>query len=733
MFPPIGQMNRKLAFPSCSRRFTTALLTTTLLFSAGLIGIFVAEDRTLAALQSCTASPAQDPHQPEGWFLYFADEFNCDEVPAHWSVQGAMSAAAYQPPANGYVQVNSGALQVGVVGQDVSFPYLYLVDDSATTYDIPFTERRIDWIPNSGDYRLALRVRFRIESVDDHRISLYADGHTPSYAGPLYYVGADNNRAMEAWRGIILGVDRGNHIVDLGDHGYIDAYAEWIIVTIDHLESEDRLVLSVDGKPLLTTALSTFKHYPYAATRPDVFYLGSLAYLERATGWIDIDLDWLRVYAPSTTPPAQPGIQQAIAEEASTPNDAPNIYSSQLPPGPFANTPHWFEDFDGDSRAMPSNWRLLLDNDPRNSQTNVDASHAVISNNGDATGVPVWGIYDDLRQFVPPAGRGAARYLDQRSTVEESASARALLADPPTYVDWRPNHGNIRYAWKAKQSAEGYGVEVSNGGHVPYFTGAMFYTLLDTTTAGRGQFIFPTCQEKYFWRLELLPAYAHLGNMETIVTADYINGTAFFYVDNELIGWWPESDCSLNWYLHGENATTPDLLFFGNPAEDKPGRWSEVSVDWFVTFPGLDGPQLVDGWLPPEDEIVLNWNPVAAFENVEYLTATISFSATEAMQWTARLSDQAEWIQVSPMTGTVPALTPPHAERTAVLPPVATTLTVTVTRPITYDILSTVLTLNAETSTGRSVVPVSVQIRSVFTETNQPYQHYLPQIDGILP
>ena len=72
-----------------------------------------------------------------------------------------------------------------------------------------------------------------------------------------------------------------------------------------------------------------------------------------------------------------------------------------------------------------------------------------------------------------------------------------------------------------------------------------------------------------------------------VVTADFVNGTAHLYVDGREVGWWPQSDCSQNTYLQGENATTPDTLFFGNLATAPRGAWSTVSIDWFATFAGL--------------------------------------------------------------------------------------------------------------------------------------------------
>jgi hypothetical protein len=212
--------------------------------------------------------------------------------------------------------------------------------------------------------------------------------------------------------------------------------------------------------------------------------------------------------------------------------------------------------------------------------------------------VPVWAIFDDMLPLeilsLPPDDRESpADYLRRRG-------GSPFIPEPgvgPTAIyprhDWRPDGGNIRFAWRGLQSANGYGVEISNGGHGDggssvYFTGAMFYTLLDTTTPAGGQFIFPSCQEQYFWRLHLLPQYS-VQDTWTTINADYINGTVHLYVDGNKIGWWPESDCSLNWYLKGENATSPEMLFFGNPAtaHNAPGGWSEVHVDWFATFPGL--------------------------------------------------------------------------------------------------------------------------------------------------
>ena len=146
----------------------------------------------------------------------------------------------------------------------------------------------------------------------------------------------------------------------------------------------------------------------------------------------------------------------------------------------------------------------------------------------------------------------------------------------------------MRFAWRARQTANGYGVEISNGGHFPYFTGAIFYLLQDTTSnEGSGQFIYPGCQEQYFWRLHNLPGYEVPHDDWTLLTVDYVNGTVHPYLDGHEIGWWPESDCSLNWYLKGENATSPDVLFFGNPATGEAGSWSEIFVDWFATFEGL--------------------------------------------------------------------------------------------------------------------------------------------------
>lgn len=243
---------------------------------------------------------------------------------------------------------------------------------------------------------------------------------------------------------------------------------------------------------------------------------------------------------------------------------------------------------------MPDYWQLIQNPDPANTWTEVEDSRAALRNNGFATGVPVWAIFDDMLPVdilsEPEAGRETPDEYRQRRGGSPFFPAGDVAGNStfPRF-DWRPNEGNIRYAWRGRQTANGYGVEISNGGHFPYFTGAIFYTLQDTTTFGGGQFIFPSCQEQYFWRLHLLPGYAVPYNEWTMVTADYINGTVHLYLDGQKIGWWPESDCSLNWYLKGENATSPDVLFFGNPAtaSQAAGGWSEVFVDWFATFPGL--------------------------------------------------------------------------------------------------------------------------------------------------
>jgi hypothetical protein len=546
----------------------------------------------------CGLLPTDDPYQPPNSRLYFADEFDCNQLLDIWTVQGPMTAAGYQPPAGGIVAVADGSLRLAVPDAEPSFPYLYLVDDSATTYDVPHTARRVDWLPNSGDFRIAMRLRFQAETPGEHRVAVYADGHRPEYAGPLFYIGSDYNAEQEAWRGLIAGADRGQNFVDLGDLGYADPYNDWVVLTVDFLPSADTFLLAVDGAPLVLKPLSSFKGYPTAATRPDILYLGSLAMLAEATRWTDIELDWLRVYAASDAPAAQFGLLEAVVESSPVPTDTATSYSAALPAGPFANTPHWSEDFNA-AGAMPSGWTQVCNPDPGASWTAVEHSAAKLLNNGWATGVPVWAVFDDMLSpeiLEVPDGQpreSPADYLRRRG-------GNPLLPDDPLgaaaeypRTDWRPNGGNIRYAWRGFQSADGYGVEISNGGHGDwgssvYFTGAMFYTLLDITTPGGGQFIFPSCQEQYFWRLHLLPQYG-IRDTWTTITADYINGTVHLYADGQEIGWWPESDCSLNWYLKGENATSPEMLFFGNPAtaHSNPGGWSEVYVDWFATFPGL--------------------------------------------------------------------------------------------------------------------------------------------------
>jgi hypothetical protein len=500
-----------------------------------------------------------------------------------------MTPASYTPPETGVVTVDNGRLRVAVPGSDVSFPYLFMIDDSATTYDVPYATRRVDWMPEMGDFRVAMRVRFDAEVIGEHRISVYADGHAPSWGGPLFYTGTDYGDTEE-WRGLIVGADRGNSFVDLGDQGYSDPYTDWVVVTVDYVG--DTFALSIDSTPIITRTLSTFKDYPSAATRPDSLYVGSLAFLESPTAWTDVEVDWIRVYAPDSTPPAVHGLQDATVEAPPAPTDPPTSYSSALPTGPFANTPHWNEDFEGST--MPDYWQLIQDPDPSDAWTVVENSYAAILNDGSAIGVPVWVIFDDIlpveiSSISTRVGESPLDYLLRRggSPLLPGPGYTAASEQSPR-VDWRPNQGNIRFAWRGRQTANGYGVEISNAGHIPYFTGAMFYVLQDTTTnEGQGQFIYPGCQEEYFWRLHLLPDYSVPHEGWTLVTADYINGTVHLHIDGQEIGWWPESDCSLNWYLKGENATSPDALFFGNPAILPAGPWSEVFVDWFATFPGL--------------------------------------------------------------------------------------------------------------------------------------------------
>lgn len=541
----------------------------------------------------CGLALADDPYRPPGYRTYFADEFDCNQLLPYWIVQNRMTPASYTPPVNGYTEVSDGTLKVGVTGPAASFPYLYLIDDRASTYDIPYRAgdtwaSRVDWLPDQADFRIAMRLRFLVEQPGEHRVALYLDGHQPSYAGPLLYVGYDYNDQEEAWRGLIVGADRANSFVDLGERGYRDPYTEWIVVTADFQFSQDRFSLAVDGQDVLTKPLSSFKGYPQAATRPDILYLGSLAVLQSPSLWTNLELDWLRVYAPETTAPPPYGLLAPTLESPPRPHDPATSYSAALPSGPFANTPYWSEDFD--QAAMPDYWTQVRNPDPANAWTEVNSGAAHLKNNGQATATPVWAIFDDLvpLSILSTQAEASLAYLSQRG--EASPLFSDDLSSTAAYprFDWRPNSGNVRFAWRGLQTANGYGVEISNGGHVPFFTGALFYTLQDTTSnGGAGQFIFPGCQEQYFWRLHLLPHYRVPHEQWVIITADYINGTVYLYVNGQFIGWWPESDCSLNWYLKGENATSPDTLFFGNLATGPAGNWSQVSVDWFATFAGL--------------------------------------------------------------------------------------------------------------------------------------------------
>lgn len=537
----------------------------------------------------CGLLLVDDRYRPDGYYTYFADEFDCNRLLGYWTVQHQMTPASYTPPGTGRVEVKDGRLRVSVSDLDVSFPYLYMVDEGATTYDVPYTPRRVDWVPGAGDFQVAMRVRFDVEEVGEHRISIYADGHNPGWGGPLFYVGTDYSD-QEAWRGLIVGANRGNSSVDMGDLGYTDPYTNWVVVSAAYVG--DTFTLSVDSTPVITQSLSSFKGYPKAATRPDTLSLGSLALLESSVAWTDVEIDWIRVYAPASTPEAARGILDTVAEDVPVPTDPPSAYSSVLPAGPFANTPHWAEDFGG--MAMPDYWQKVHNPDPAHSWTVVENSYAAIINDGASIGVPVWAIFDDMLpvdilSLSIGTGESPIDYLLQRggSPFFDVTGDTGAAAVYPRH-DWRPNEGNVRFAWLGRQTANGHGVEISNAGHFPYFTGAIFYTLQDTTSnSGQGQFIYPGCQEQYFWRLHLLDDYAVPHEDWTLVTVDYINGTAYLYIDGQKIGWWPESDCSLNWYLKGENATTPDVLFFGNPATGPGSSWSKIYVDWFATFEGL--------------------------------------------------------------------------------------------------------------------------------------------------
>src|SRR5574341_183375 len=101
-----------------------------------------------------------DPYRPKGYSTYFADEFDCNQLLGYWVVQGQMTPASYTPPASAVVSVDHGRLKMAVPGVDTAFPYVYLVDNAATTYDVPYTLRRVDWIPDAGDFRVAMRIRF---------------------------------------------------------------------------------------------------------------------------------------------------------------------------------------------------------------------------------------------------------------------------------------------------------------------------------------------------------------------------------------------------------------------------------------------------------------------------------------------------------------------------------------------------------------------------------------------
>jgi hypothetical protein len=138
----------------------------------------------------CGLALADDPYRPASYQTYFADEFDCNQLLDYWAVQPQMTLASYSPPLTGQVEVSNGTLKVAIPGQDVSFPYLYMVDDLATTYDVAHTGAsgawapRGDWLPDEGDFRITLRVRFAVEQLGEHRISIYADATGPATPAP---------------------------------------------------------------------------------------------------------------------------------------------------------------------------------------------------------------------------------------------------------------------------------------------------------------------------------------------------------------------------------------------------------------------------------------------------------------------------------------------------------------------------------------------------------------------
>ena len=153
----------------------------------------------------------------------------------------------------------------------------------------------------------------------------------PPTPGPLFYVGTDYNAEHESWRGLVVGANRGyaaGDTVDLGDFGYADPYTGWVVVTVDFNYTGDTFTLAVDGVPRISKSLSAFKGTPDAATRPDTLYIGSLARLQKATRWTDIELDW----GFGSTPPSPRRRQPTVCwRQPSNPRPRPPVPTPPIP------------------------------------------------------------------------------------------------------------------------------------------------------------------------------------------------------------------------------------------------------------------------------------------------------------------------------------------------------------------------------------------------------------------
>jgi len=190
---------------------------------------------------------------------------------------------------------------------------------------------------------------------------------------------------------LIAGADRGNIFVDMRALGYAEPYIDWVVMTADYIG--DSFTLSVDGAPVITRTLSSFKGYPTAATRPDALYLGSLALLETPVPWTDIEVDWLRVYAHNSVPLPRPGMLKATFEAAPAPTAPPRPIrrSCRQDRSP---TPLTGVRSSPELRCRPTGQGEGPGSRPF--MTALAGGWVSLLTDHHATGTPVWAVFDDM-------------------------------------------------------------------------------------------------------------------------------------------------------------------------------------------------------------------------------------------------------------------------------------------------------------------------------------------------